>query len=89
MNKKVYSKQAWNETLLGAKTVGQKQSNHKYLYWEIQEEYRPTHKWLAKEKNVHVVVLGDLYNNMGDVAMKMLEKSGFRPSWKDLKIDLS
>ena len=26
---------------------------------------------------------------MGDVAMKMLEKSGFRPSWKNLKIDLS
>ncbi|MDA8806297.1 hypothetical protein N9N55_03630 [Opitutales bacterium] len=34
MNKKVYSKQAWNETLLGAKTAGRKQSNHKYLYWE-------------------------------------------------------
>lgn len=44
---------------------------------------------IGKEKNVHVIVLGDLYNNMGDVAMKMLEKSGFRPSWKDLKIDLS
>jgi hypothetical protein len=27
MNKKVDSKQAWDVTLLGAKTVGQKQSN--------------------------------------------------------------
>jgi hypothetical protein len=34
MNKKVDSKQAWDVTLLGAKTVGQKQSNLKYLYWE-------------------------------------------------------
>ena len=26
---------------------------------------------------------------MGDVAMNMLEASGFRPTWKDLKIDVS
>ena len=34
MNKKVYSKQAWNETLLGEKATGRKQNNHEYLYWE-------------------------------------------------------
>jgi len=44
---------------------------------------------LEKEKNVYVIMLGDFNNNMGDVAVKMLKKSGFRPSWKDLKIDLS
>ena len=34
-------------------------------------------------------MLGDFNNNMGDVAMNMLEASGLRPTWKDLKIDVS
>ncbi len=44
---------------------------------------------LPKEKTDRVIVVGDFNNNMGDVAMKMLEASGFRPTWKDLKIDVS
>jgi len=34
-------------------------------------------------------VLGDFNNNMGDTAMKMLEASGYKPTWKDLKVDVS
>jgi endonuclease/exonuclease/phosphatase family metal-dependent hydrolase len=44
---------------------------------------------LPKEKTKRVIVLGDFNNNMGDVAMNMLEDAGFRPTWKDLKIDVS
>ena len=44
---------------------------------------------LPKEKTKRVIVLGDFNNKMGDVAMKMLEASGLRPTWKDLKIDVS
>ena len=28
-------------------------------------------------------------NNIGDAAMKTIEGAGFRPTWNDLKIDLS
>ena len=34
-------------------------------------------------------MLGDFNNNMGDTAMKMLEASGYKPTWKDLKVDVS
>ena len=51
--------------------------------------YRLTNEVLAKEKTKRVIVVGDFNNNMGDVAMNMLEASGFRPTWKDLKIDVS
>ena len=44
---------------------------------------------LPKEKTDQVIVLGDFNNNMGDVAMNMLEVSGLRPTWKDLQIDVS
>ena len=51
--------------------------------------YRLTNEVLAKEKTKRVIVLGDFNNNMGDNAMNMLEASGLRPTWKDLKIDVS
>ena len=51
--------------------------------------YRLANGVLPKEKTDRVIVLGDFNNNMGDVAMNMLEASGFRATWKDLKIDLS
>ena len=51
--------------------------------------YRLAQDILPKEKTKRVIVLGDFNNNMGDVAMNMLEASGFRPTWKDLKIDVS
>lgn len=51
--------------------------------------YRLTNEVLAKEKTKRVIVLGDFNNNMGDNAMNMLEASGLRATWKDLKIDVS
>ena len=51
--------------------------------------YRLANEVLPKEKTERVIVLGDFNNNLGDVAMKMLEASGLRPTWKDLKIDVS
>ena len=51
--------------------------------------YRLANEVLLKEKTDRVIVLGDFNNNMGDVAMNMLEASGFRPTWKDLKIDVT
>ena len=51
--------------------------------------YRLANGVLPKEKTDRVIVLGDFNNNMGDVAMNMLEASGFRATWKDLKIDVS
>jgi endonuclease/exonuclease/phosphatase family metal-dependent hydrolase len=51
--------------------------------------YRLTNEVLSKEKTDRVIVLGDFNNNMGDTAMNMLEESGFRPTWKDLEIDVS
>ena len=51
--------------------------------------YRLANEVLPKEKTDRVMVVGDFNNNMGDVAMKMLVASGLRPTWKDLKIDVS
>ena len=51
--------------------------------------YRLANEVLPKEKTDRVMVVGDFNNNMGDVAMKMLVASGLRPTWKDLKIDIS
>jgi endonuclease/exonuclease/phosphatase family metal-dependent hydrolase len=51
--------------------------------------YRLAHEVLPKEKKNRVIVLGDFNNNIGDTAMNMLEASGYRVTWKDLKIDLS
>ena len=44
---------------------------------------------LPKETKDRVIVVGDFNNNLGDAAMNALEASGFRPIWKDLKIDVS
>jgi maltose 6'-phosphate phosphatase len=51
--------------------------------------YRLAKEVLPKEKTDRVIVVGDFNNNMGDMAMKVLEESGFRPTWNDLKIDVS
>ena len=34
-------------------------------------------------------MVGDYNNNIGDAAMNAIEGAGFRPTWKDLKIDVS
>jgi endonuclease/exonuclease/phosphatase family metal-dependent hydrolase len=51
--------------------------------------YRLAKEVLPEEKMDRVIVLGDFNNNMGDTAMNMLEASGFRATWNDLKIDIS
>ena len=51
--------------------------------------YRLANEVLPKDKTDRVIVLGDFNNNMGDTAMKMLEASGYKPTWKDLKVDVS
>ena len=51
--------------------------------------YRLATKVLLKEKNDRVIVVGDFNNKIGDPAMTTIEESGMRPTWKDLKIDLS
>ena len=44
---------------------------------------------LPRETADRVIVVGDFNNNIGDAAMKTVEKAGFRPTWNDLKIDVS
>ena len=51
--------------------------------------YRLANDVLPKEKTDRVIVLGDFNNEIGDSAMNMLEASGYKATWKDLKIDLS
>ncbi len=51
--------------------------------------YRLANEVLPKEQTDRIIVLGDFNNNIGDVAMNMFEASGFQPTWKDLKIDVS
>ena len=46
-------------------------------------------KVLTKEVTERVIVVGDFNNQIGDAAMKTVEKTRFRPTWKDLKIDVS
>ena len=44
---------------------------------------------LPKESTERVIVVGDFNNNIGDVAMNTIEEAGYRPTWIDLKIDVS
>jgi len=46
-------------------------------------------KVLPEEATGRVIVVGDYNNNIGDAAMKTVEGAGFRPTWNDLKIDVS
>ncbi len=46
-------------------------------------------KVLPKETTKRVIVVGDFNNNIGDAAMKTVEGAGFRPTWNDLKMDVS
>ncbi len=46
-------------------------------------------KVLPREATERVIVVGDFNNNIGDAAMKTIEGAGFRPTWNDLKIDVS
>lgn len=44
---------------------------------------------LAKETADRVIVVGDFNNRIGEEPMDAIEKAGMKPTWKDLKIDLS
>ncbi|MFK8115077.1 MAG: endonuclease/exonuclease/phosphatase family protein [Rubripirellula sp.] len=44
---------------------------------------------LPKEITERVIVVGDFNNNIGDAAMETVEGAGFRPTWKDLQIDVA
>lgn len=46
-------------------------------------------KVLHAEETDRVIVVGDYNNNISDAALKAVEGAGFRPTWNDLKIDLS
>ena len=46
-------------------------------------------KVLPEEATEWVIVVGDYNNNIGDAAMETVEGAGFRPTWNDLKIDVS
>ncbi|MDC0286750.1 metallophosphoesterase [Akkermansiaceae bacterium] len=51
--------------------------------------YSLASKVLPKEITERVIVAGDFNNKIGDAAMKTIEGAGFRPTWNDLKIDVS
>ena len=44
---------------------------------------------LPKEATKRVILVGDYNNRIGDAAMGTVEGAGFRPTWKDLGIDVS
>jgi maltose 6'-phosphate phosphatase len=44
---------------------------------------------LPKETSKRIIVVGDFNNNIGDAAMNAIEAAGMKPTWKDLKINLS
>ena len=44
---------------------------------------------LPKEKSECVIVAGDFNNRVGDDSLNFIEGAGMRPTWKDLKIELS
>ena len=51
--------------------------------------YHLATKVLPEEATEKVIVVGDFNNNIGDAAMSTIEGAGFRPTWKDLQIDVS
>lgn len=51
--------------------------------------YKLAAEILPMETTERVIVVGDFNNNIGDAAMNAIEKAGFRPTWNDLKIDVS
>ena len=51
--------------------------------------YKLAAEILPMETTERVIVVGDYNNNIGDAAMNAIEGAGFRPTWKDLKIDVS
>ncbi len=44
---------------------------------------------LPKEVTARIIVVGDFNNRIGDPAMTTIEAVGYKPTWSDLKIDVS
>jgi maltose 6'-phosphate phosphatase len=55
----------------------------------IGHAYQLATEVLPKETTGRVIVVGDYNNNIGDIAMDAIETAGFKPTWTDLKIDVS
>jgi maltose 6'-phosphate phosphatase len=51
--------------------------------------YKLVDEVLPKETTKRVIIVGDFNNKIGEKAINKVEKSGMRPIWNDLKIDLS
>ncbi len=51
--------------------------------------YMLASKVLPKETTTRMIVVGDFNNKVGTAAMNTIEQAGMRPTWKDLKIDVS
>ena len=51
--------------------------------------YRLANEILPKDKTDRIIVLGDFNNHIGNNALKKIEKTGMRATWRGLKIDLS
>lgn len=51
--------------------------------------YQLASEVLPKETVRRILIVGDFNNTIGDAAMNTIEAAGMRPTWKDLKIDLS
>lgn len=51
--------------------------------------YMLASKVLPKETTTRILVIGDFNNKIGTAAMNSIEQAGMRPTWKDLKIDVS
>jgi endonuclease/exonuclease/phosphatase family metal-dependent hydrolase len=51
--------------------------------------YKLVTEVLPKEPIERLILVGDFNNKIGSFAMGSIEKAGMRPTWKDMKIDLS
>ena len=56
---------------------------------KIGHAYQLATEVLPKETTERVIVVGDYNNNIGDIAMNTIEAAGFKPTWNDLKMDVS
>ena len=59
---------------------GRKGNGHAY---QLATEIVP------KETTERVIIVGDFNNRIGDEAMNAIEATGMKPTWRDLKIELS
>jgi len=51
--------------------------------------YKLATEVLSNEKTGKVIVVGDFNNQIGDAAIKTIEKKGYKATWQDLQIDVS